>query len=62
MGGIIFTHIYDFIMAGTEEFLNDLEKEIRKVLNVSKVEKNKFRFAGIDIKRKDYRIKMSMKA
>ena len=58
--GMVLTHVDDFGMAGTDEFLDDLEKKIKKTLNVSKVEKDKFRFTGIDVERSAGRIKLSM--
>ena len=51
--GMVLTHVDDFSMAGADGFLDELEKKIRKELNVSKVEKNKYRFTGIDIEKKD---------
>ena len=54
------THVDDFSMAGTDGFLDELKKKIRKELNVSKVEKNKYRFTGIDIEKKKDGIVMSM--
>ena len=58
--GMVLTHADDFSMAGTDGFLDELEKKIRKELNVSKVEKNKYRFTGIDIEKKKDGIVMSM--
>ena len=58
--GMVLTHVDDFSMAGTDGFLDELEKKIRKELNVSKVEKNKYRFTGIDIEKKKDGIVMSM--
>ena len=47
--GMILTHVVDFGMAGEDKFLDEMEEKIGGVLNVSKVEKNKFRFTGIYI-------------
>ncbi len=58
--GMVLTHVDDFSMAGTSGFLDELEEKIRKELNVSKVEKNKYRFTGIDIEKKKDGIVMSM--
>ena len=58
--GMVLTHVDDFSMAETHGFLDELEKKIRKELNVSKVEKNKYRFTGIDIEKKKDGIVMSM--
>ena len=57
---MVLTHVDDFSMTGTDGFLDELEKKIRKELNVSKVEKNKYRFTGIDIEKKNDGIVMSM--
>ena len=36
------THVYDFNMAGTDNFLETVTEEIRRALDVSKVEDAKF--------------------
>ena len=46
---MVMTHVDDFLMAGNQEFFNNLETEVGKVLNVSKVERDKFRFIGWNI-------------
>ncbi len=54
--GLMSTHVDDFSLAGTEEFLNTATEEIRKNLDISKVEDGKFRFTGIDVEPFDDRI------
>ena len=51
---------YDFNLAGSEKFLESVTEEIKKVLDVSKVEDRKFRFTGIDVERFEDRIELSM--
>ena len=45
--GMISTHVDDFNLAGREEFPEAVIEEIKKVLDVSKVEDGRFRFKGI---------------
>ena len=58
--GMISTHIDDFNLAGSEKFLESVTEEIKKVLDVSKVEDGKFRFTGIDVERFEDRIELSI--
>ena len=58
--GMVMTHVDDFVMTGTEDFLEEIERKIKISLTVSKVEKDKFRFTGIDIERTEDGVKMSM--
>ena len=58
--GMVMTHVDNFLLAGTPEFLDGLETEVSKVLNGSKVERDKFRFTGIDIEKYEDRIRISM--
>merc|ERR1712237_119491 len=58
--GIISTHVDDFSLAGSEEFLNTVTEEIGKALDISKVEDSKFRFTGIDVEQFNDRIEISM--
>ena len=58
--GMVMTHIDNFLLARTPEFLDSLETEVGKVLNVSKVERDKFRFTGIDVEKYEDRIRISM--
>merc|ERR1712105_43727 len=58
--GIVSTHVDDFSLAGSEYFLNTVTEEIRKALDISKIEDGQFRFTGIDVKQIDDRIVISM--
>ena len=58
--GLLSTHVDDFSLAGTEEFLDIVTEEIKKALDVSKVEDGRFRFTGIDVEQFDDRIEISM--
>ena len=49
--GIVLTHVDDFLMAGTDDFLESITKKIEKSLTISKIENNKFRFTGVDIEK-----------
>jgi hypothetical protein len=57
---IILTHVDDFFMAGTRQFLDWIGGILRKELQISKVERNKFRFTSIDIEKTSEGIKISM--
>merc|ERR1712090_84812 len=58
--GLLSTHVDDFSLAGTPKFLETATAEIKKHLDVSKIEDGKFRFTGIDIEQVDGRIELSM--
>ena len=59
--GMILTHVDDFSMAGTKEFLTNIIEVIRANLTVSKVEVDSFRFTGIDVSKVENTIVISMK-
>ena len=58
--GMVITHVDDFNIAGSEEFIDDLVQSIKRELTVSKIEKGSFRFTGVDIERMDDGIVVSM--
>ena len=58
--GIVSTHMDDFSLAGSEDFLNTVTEDIREALDISKIEDGQFRFTGIDVKQIDDRIEISM--
>ena len=58
--GLVSTHVDDFNLAGSEKFLLSVTEEIRKVLDISKIEDSAFRFTGINIKKIEDHIEMSM--
>ena len=51
-------HVDDFDVAGRKKFVEILTKEISRVLDVSIVESDCFRFTGIDVKRVKGRIEI----
>ena len=57
--GLVSTHVNDFNLAGSEKFLLSVTEEIRKVLDISKIEDSAFRFTGINIKKLENHIEMS---
>ena len=60
LDGMISTCVDDFDIAGTESFVDLITKKVSKELDVSKVEDDKFRFTGIDIKKVEDGIEISM--
>ena len=48
IGGVI-THVDDFTIAGTDDFIKEILKAIEDELTISKVEKDNFRYTGQDI-------------
>ena len=58
--GMISTHVDDFNLAGSEKFLAMVTEEIRKALDISKVEDSSFRFTGIDVQKFEDRIELSL--
>ena len=58
--GMILSHVDDFNMAGKEKFLDEIRSMLKTELSVSKVEKNKFRFTGVDIEKTEEGITISM--
>ena len=57
---MVVTHVDDFQMAGTDEFIEEIIEELKKTLTVSKIERNEYRFTGIDVKKTNQKIEMSM--
>ena len=58
--GMISTHVDDFDLAGTRKFVEMVASEIERVLDVSTVESDRFRFTGIDVEKKEDGIQISM--
>ena len=54
------SHVDDFTIAGNEEFVRRIVKGILEKFTVSKVEKDEFRFTGLDVKAKEGKIEVSM--
>jgi len=47
--GAVLTHVDDFSLAGTDDFVEKVIRQVEQQLTVSKVEKDKFWFTGLDI-------------
>ena len=47
--GAVITHVDNFTMAGTDEFIKETLKIIGKELTISKIEEDDFRYTGIDV-------------
>ena len=47
--GAVITHVDDFTLAGTENFINEVLETVGRELTVSKIERDKFRYTGIDV-------------
>ena len=58
--GAVLTHVDDFTIAGVPEFMEMVEKGIKESLSVSKVERDDFRFTGLDVIRRNDEIMISM--
>ena len=58
--GMILSHVDDFAMAGTSDFLLSMTKKVKETLNISKIEEDRFRFTGIDVKKEGDTIVISM--
>ena len=58
--GQVAIHVDDFLITGSNEFIEDTLSFISSKLKVSKVERGKFRFTGIDIEKKMEGIQISM--
>ena len=57
---MILSHVDDFTIAGTQEFVQRIVAGIEEKFTVSKVEEDNFRFTGLDVKTKDGKIELSM--
>merc|ERR1712112_631426 len=58
--GLILSHVDDFTIAGRPEFVDRIVTGIKGKFTVSKVEKDNFRFIGLDVKTKNNQIEISM--
>ena len=45
----VITHVDDFTLAGMETFIKEVLETISRELTVSKIERDKFRYTGIDV-------------
>ena len=48
--GAVLTHVDDFEVAGTPEFVKEIILAVEEELSVSKVEEDTFRYTGLDVK------------
>ena len=58
--GMIMCHVDDFSLSGKQNFIDEMIKNIQEILTVSKVEKSKFRFTGVDVEKVKNGIAISM--
>ena len=58
--GMVITHVDDFQLAGDESFVTSLVEQLRTNLTVSKIEKGRYRFTGVDVRKTDSGIQLSM--
>ena len=58
--GMIFTHVDDFKIAGSVNFIENILKKLKETLTVSKVEKGQYRFTGTDVKKFEEGIELSI--
>ena len=49
--GMVIMHVDDFQITGNNNFLRSLEEKLDKLLTFSKVERDMFRFTGIDVEK-----------
>merc|ERR1712115_637982 len=58
--GMLLSHVDDFTITGTNEFVNRIVEGLKKIFTISKIEENNFRFTGLDVKTNDEQIEISM--
>merc|ERR1712115_289252 len=58
--GMLLSHVDDFTITGTNEFVNRIVEGLKKIFTISKIEENNFRFTGLDVKTTDEGIEISM--
>ena len=54
------THVDDFTLAGTEDFIKEVLETVSRELTVSKIERDSFRYMGIDVSTVDDGIEIEM--
>ena len=59
--GTVITHVDDFTLAGTEAFINEVLETVSRELTVSKIERDNFRYTGIDVKTVENGVEVEMK-
>ena len=60
MFGAVITNVDDFTLAGTEAFIKEVLETISRELTVSKIERDNFRYTGIDVTTVNYGIEVQM--
>ena len=58
--GAVITHVDNFTLAGTEDFIKEVLETVAKELTVSKIERDSFRYTGIDVAAVDDGIEIEM--
>ena len=58
--GAFITHVDNFTLAGTETFIKEVLETISRELTVSKIERDNFRYTGIDVLAMDDGIEVQM--
>merc|ERR1712177_192543 len=58
--GIILSHVDDFTITGTNEFITRIVEGLKKIFTISKIEEDNFRFTGLDVKTTGEGIEVSM--
>ena len=58
--GLNLSHVDDFTIAGDTDFVKRIVTGIKERFTVSKVEEDKFRFTGLNVKAENGRIEISM--
>ena len=49
MIGVVITHMDNFTLAGTEYFIKEVLETVKRELTISKIERDNFRYTGMDI-------------
>ena len=58
--GAVLTHVKDFEVTGTNDFIEEIKTVVEKELTVSKVEEDKFRYTGLNVNMNSDQIEISM--
>ena len=60
MKGAVITHVDDFTITGTVSFIEEVSDMIERELTISKIERDKFYFTGLNVSTKEDRIEIEM--
>ena len=58
--GAVITHVDDFTLAGTEDFIKEVLETVSRELTVSKIERDNFRYTSVDVKTVEDGIEIEM--